>query len=282
MTLTSVRSGSSVSRALDCGDVVVVAATRDLPSPTNPSMGESRVLISSRMSTTWRCSSACRSEARASIARIFSNPAGDCPLAVWSTVLLPLSVLGPNDRSARNGLVLVRARRIAVVRGLYAETIHRSPGRPGQVVPCCGPITPAPLRSFALVQALTVASGPVVWVPELREVVARWTRPPNDNPQPDSRKCGQCSPAPRICTPMSSARSSTSSTRSGTRLSPIEGFVGEGRSRVAATHDNVATIQARLTELPTALRSASSPNASTRRSLVSTRKTPCSPVLSRQ
>ncbi|HZE50238.1 MAG TPA: hypothetical protein VE074_11795 [Jatrophihabitantaceae bacterium] len=35
-----------------------------------------------------------------------------------------------------------------------------------------------------------------------------------------------------------------------TRLSPIEGFVGEGRSRVAATHDNVATIQARLTELP--------------------------------
>jgi chromosome segregation ATPase len=35
-----------------------------------------------------------------------------------------------------------------------------------------------------------------------------------------------------------------------TRLSPIEGFVGEGTSRVAATHDNVATIQHRLTELP--------------------------------
>lgn len=35
-----------------------------------------------------------------------------------------------------------------------------------------------------------------------------------------------------------------------TRLAPIEGFVGEGGSRVTATHDNVATIQRRLTELP--------------------------------
>jgi archaellum component FlaC len=35
-----------------------------------------------------------------------------------------------------------------------------------------------------------------------------------------------------------------------TRLTPIEGFVGEGRSRVVATDDNVATIQRRLTELP--------------------------------
>jgi chromosome segregation ATPase len=35
-----------------------------------------------------------------------------------------------------------------------------------------------------------------------------------------------------------------------TRLTPIEGFVGEGRLRVVATDDNVATIQRRMTELP--------------------------------
>jgi chromosome segregation ATPase len=35
-----------------------------------------------------------------------------------------------------------------------------------------------------------------------------------------------------------------------TRLAPIEGFVGEGRLRIVATDDNVATIQRRLTELP--------------------------------
>jgi chromosome segregation ATPase len=34
------------------------------------------------------------------------------------------------------------------------------------------------------------------------------------------------------------------------RLTPLEGFAGEGGSRVAATHENVATIQRRLTELP--------------------------------
>lgn len=35
-----------------------------------------------------------------------------------------------------------------------------------------------------------------------------------------------------------------------TRLAPIEGFAGEGRNRVSATHDNVESIQRRLTELP--------------------------------
>lgn len=34
------------------------------------------------------------------------------------------------------------------------------------------------------------------------------------------------------------------------RLAPIEGFAGEGGPHVAATHENVATIQRRLTELP--------------------------------
>jgi chromosome segregation ATPase len=34
------------------------------------------------------------------------------------------------------------------------------------------------------------------------------------------------------------------------RLAPLEGFAGEGRSRLAATQENVATIQHRLTELP--------------------------------
>src|SRR5881628_2904184 len=110
--------------------------------------------------------------------------------------------------------------------------------------------TPVPLRSFALVPVLAVTSGPVVRVPRTERGSSTVDQTANgQSPAGFERMRAMLARASdlhadeqrQVVDILDEIR---------TRLTPIEGFVGEGRTRVSATHDNVATIQRRLTELP--------------------------------